>query len=259
MYVLEFQNVTVSVEGKPIISNLNLQVKKGEVHALMGRNGSGKTTLGNVLMGHPAYKLESGSIRFEGKDITALSTDERARLGIFIAFQYPVAIPGVTVANFLRESVKAIHGDERAQKGFRARVKTHLKELGIDESFMTRYINDGFSGGEKKRLEVLQLVLLEPKLIILDEIDSGLDVDTLKILSKAITALRSQDRSFLLITHYHRMIEYFEPDHVHVLHGGEVISSGDITLAHRLDKEGYESFTKHADSKSSSPRGGAHV
>lgn len=241
-YLIEFKNVSVSTAGKTILKNFSLKIRAGEVHALMGRNGSGKTTIGNILMGHPAYKLDAGTIFFEGKNISPLTTDQRAKLGIFIAFQYPVAVPGVTVANFLRESVKAVHGEERAQKGFRATVKAKLKELGIDESFMTRSINDGFSGGEKKRLEVLQLLLLEPKLVVLDEIDSGLDVDTLKILSKAITRLKTADRAFLLITHYHKMIETFNPDYVHVLQDGAVVSSGGRDLADQLEKEGYEHF-----------------
>jgi Fe-S cluster assembly ATP-binding protein len=252
--LLIFNNMTVSVEEKIILKDFSLEVNLGEVHALMGRNGSGKTTIANVLMGHPAYKLESGTILFEGKDISHFSPDERAKLGIFIAFQYPIAVPGVTVASFLRESLKAIKGAEYVKKGFRTRVKQQLKELGIDESFMVRYINDGFSGGEKKRLEVLQLILLEPKLIVLDEIDSGLDIDTLKILMKAISLLKTKERSFLLITHYQRVIEFFTPDHVHILQHGKVVESGDHTLAATLDQKGYEAFYKDQDTT-----GGSHV
>ncbi len=240
--ILKIENLTVSIDDKEILKDFSLSIPKGQMHALMGRNGSGKTTLSHVLMGHPAYELTQGRIIFDGVDITNMSADERARLGLFVAFQYPAAVPGVTVANFLRTSVKAIHGEERVKKGFRASVKEKLKLLGIDESFMTRYINDGFSGGEKKRMEVLQLLMLEPKLVILDEIDSGLDIDTLKILTEAINAMKDPARTFILITHYHKMIDVFQPDQVHVLHQGELAATGDLSMAQQLDDMGYEKF-----------------
>jgi Fe-S cluster assembly ATP-binding protein len=240
--ILEIKNLTVWVEGKVILKNFTLEVQEGQMHALMGRNGSGKTTLGHVLMGHPAYSVSQGQILFQGQDLIPLSPDERAKLGIFVAFQYPVSLPGVTVAGFLRESMKAIHGEEAVKKGFRAKVKTRLKELGISEDFMTRSLNEGFSGGEKKRMEVLQLALLEPKLAILDEVDSGLDIDSLKILAEAIKRMRTGNRTFLLITHYHKMIDVFMPDKVHVLYQGEVVASGNNEMARHLDQVGYENF-----------------
>ena len=206
--LFEIENLHVEIEGKKIISGLNLSVPHGEVHALMGRNGSGKTTLSHVIMGNPQYKVTQGDIRLKGESILSLSPDERAKKRIFLAFQYPTAIPGVTVANFLRSSIRAVRGDEVPPKEVRKTIRQELEKLEIPESFMTRFLNEGFSGGEKKRLETLQLRLLNPEFAILDETDSGLDVDALKKVAERIESIRSPERSILLITHYQKMLDY---------------------------------------------------
>lgn len=241
--LLEIQNLHVSVEEKEILTGFSLSVRLGEVHALMGKNGSGKSTLSYVLMGHPKYKVTQGSVYFEGEDLLQMSVDERARKGIFLAFQYPIALPGVTVNSFLRESCKEIWGEEATKKNFRKTVKSLLAKLQMTESIMTRYVHEGFSGGEKKRLEILQLLLLRPKLIILDETDSGLDVDALKTVTKELAEIRNAQTSFLIITHYQRMLDYIRPDRVHILAKGRVVREGDFTLAENLDRAGYEAVT----------------
>ena len=224
--LLSVHDLHVSVEGKEILKGLNLTVNTGEVHALMGPNGSGKSTLSFCLMGHPKYQITSGQILYQGKDIAELAPNERAAAGIFLAFQYPTAIPGVTIANFLRAALRGVRGGDVPVKEFRQAVKTQLKALGIPESFMSRYVNDGFSGGEKKRLEILQMAVLSPSLAVLDETDSGLDIDALKTVAEGINALRSPERGILLITHYQRLLNYITPDHVHVLVSGRVVRSG---------------------------------
>jgi len=236
----EIKDLHVKVEDKEIIKGLSLQIKKGEVHALMGRNGSGKTTLSYTLMGHPKYKVTSGRILLNGEDITRLAPDERAKKRLFLAFQYPVAIPGVTVANFLRSSIKAVRGDEVPNREIRKLIKQEIKALGVPESFMIRSLNEGFSGGEKKRLETLQMRLLSPHMAVLDETDSGLDIDALKAVSEGIEGLRNGDRSFLVITHYQRMLNYVNPDFVHVLMDGRIVESGGPGLAQELEDRGYE-------------------
>lgn len=238
--LLSIKSLHVSTGGKEIIKGLNLNIRQGEVHALMGKNGSGKTTLSYALMGHPKYTITSGSIEFEGEDINTLTPDKRAKKGVFLAFQYPVTVPGVSVASFLRNSFQAVRGDEPQKPNFRKFVREKLKELDIPEDFMSRYLNEGFSGGEKKRLEILQMALLNPKLMILDETDSGLDIDALKTIADGIKNMRSGSRAILLITHYQRMLQYIRPDYVHILADGKIARSGGYELGIELDEKGYE-------------------
>jgi len=238
--VLEIDDLRVAVDGKEILKGVSLTVNSGEIHALMGRNGSGKSTLSAAVMGHPGYEVTSGTIKVNGEDITTLPVHERARKGVFLAFQYPMALPGVTVNNFIRHSVKAVRGDDVPARAYRPMMKGLLKDLGIPNEFMTRYVNDGFSGGEKKRMEILQMLALQPSLAILDEIDSGLDIDALKVVSDGINALRGEGRAQLLITHYQRILDYVKPDHVHVLMEGLFVKSGGPELAMQLEEKGYE-------------------
>jgi Fe-S cluster assembly ATP-binding protein len=242
---LEIRNLHVAVEGKPILKGVNLVVRKGEVHALMGPNGSGKSTLANALMGHPRYEVTEGDILFQGASILEMDPDERARKGLFLAFQYPTAIPGVSVANFLRTALTARRkemGEEKPMppKEFRALVKEKMALLKMDESFAGRYLNDGFSGGEKKRAEILQLAVLRPEIAVLDETDSGLDIDALRIVSEGVNATVGPDLGVLLITHYQRLLNYIKPDFVHVLVDGRIVKSGGAELAHELEKLGYD-------------------
>ena len=242
--ILEVKDLHVAVEGKEILKGVSLTVRPGEVHALMGRNGSGKSTLSAALMGHPRYQVTSGSVRYLGEDLLVLPVHERAKRGLFLCFQYPQALPGVGVASFLRQSVKAVRGD--VGKEWRPLVKKNLEFLEVPQSFMTRYVNDGFSGGEKKRLEILQMLLLEPRLAILDETDSGLDIDALKVIAKGINHLRGPERAQLLITHYQRILDYVTPQFVHVLMDGRVVKSGGPELAKELELRGYEWLEKEA-------------
>ena len=240
--LLVVDNLHVSVDGKEILKGLTLTVNAGQVHALMGPNGSGKSTLSLCLMGHPKYKVTAGTILYKGDDIASLSPDARAKRGLFLAFQYPTAIPGVTVSNFLRAAMRGVRGAVVPIKEFRETVKAQLKVLGISTSFMTRYVNDGFSGGEKKRMEILQMAVLNPSLAVLDETDSGLDIDALKIVANGINALRAPTRGILLITHYQRLLNYVKPDTVHVLMDGRMVRSGGPELALELESNGYEGF-----------------
>ncbi len=240
MEILKIVNLKATIADKEILKGVNLTIHSGEVHAIMGKNGSGKSTLSNIILGHPNYQVTEGDILFKGQSILGLKPDERARLGIFLSFQYPTAIPGVTVANFLRTMLKGIQGRDIPIKEFRQTLKKEITTLKIEESFMGRYVNDGFSGGEKKRNEILQLSLLKPALSILDETDSGLDIDALKIVCDGINANRNPNSSFLLITHYQRMLNYVVPDHVHVFMDGRVVLSGDKTLALELEEKGYD-------------------
>ena len=250
--ILRIEDLHVEVEGKPVVLGVTLEVPAGEVHALMGRNGSGKSSLSAAIMGHPSYAVTRGRVLFAGEDITVLPPEERARRGLFLAFQYPVAIPGVTVHTMLRQAVRAVRAargmPELGPREFRAFVKEKLEALGVDPAFMTRSLNDGFSGGEKKRLEVLQMALLDPRLSILDETDSGLDVEALKVIAKGVQAMRSPQHSLLLITHYHRMLEFVRPDRVHVLMKGRVVRSGGPELAEEIDRRGYEWIAPAAES-----------
>ena len=240
--LLEIKDLHVSIEGKEILKGISLTVEKGQVHAVMGPNGSGKSTLSHTLLGHPKYQVTSGQILYRGENIVGLKTDVRARAGIFLAFQYPTAIPGVSVANFLRTAMKARFGAGFQPKEFRKQLKAAMAQLGIDETFATRYVNDGFSGGEKKRHEILQMALLKPELALLDETDSGLDIDALRTVAEGINRLRGPELGILLITHYQRILNYVQPDIVHVFINGQIIRSGGKELAHELEAKGYAPY-----------------
>jgi len=239
--LFEVKNLKVAIEGNEILRGVDLTVNEGEIHAIMGRNGSGKSTMAYVLMGHPHYEVLEGSVRYKGQDVLDLDTDERARLGMFLAFQYPMSIPGVTVAKFLHSALKArAESGEVAVREFRANLNKAMDLLGVDSSFASRYVNDGFSGGEKKRLEILQMFMLEPEFCILDETDSGLDIDALKTVAEGVNAMRSEQRSMLVITHYQRVLNYVKPDVVHVMMDGKIVRTGGIELAEALEENGYE-------------------
>jgi Fe-S cluster assembly ATP-binding protein len=242
LFVIE--DLHVNVEGKEILKGVDLCINRGEVHALMGPNGSGKSTLANTLMGHPRYQVTRGHVFFKGKDIVGLATDERARMGLFLAFQYPTAIPGVTMVNFLRASLKAVRGSDVPVREFRTILKETMDLLKVDESFARRYVNDGFSGGEMKRAEVLQLGILRPELAVMDETDSGLDIDALRTVAEGVTAFMGPDMGALIITHYQRILNYIKPDFVHVLFGGRIVKSGGRELAEGLEAKGYEWIAK---------------
>jgi Fe-S cluster assembly ATP-binding protein len=237
---LVIQDLHVNVEGREILKGVNLTIPTGEVHALMGPNGSGKTTLAYTVMGHPKYEVTQGQIIFQGEDILDLEPDERARRGIFLAFQYPTSIPGVSMGNFLRLAVKSVQGKEMSVLAFRKLVQEKMKLLKMDDAFLSRYVNDGFSGGEKKRAEILQMALLQPKVAIMDETDSGLDIDALRTVSDGINALRGPDVGVLIITHYQRILNYIKPDYVHVLLDGRVVRSGQGELVEALEARGYD-------------------
>ncbi len=242
---LEIRNLHVSVEGQPILKGVNLVVKQGEIHALMGPNGSGKSTLANTLMGHPAYEVTAGQIIFDGVDIVELETDERSRMGLFLAFQYPVAVPGVTVANFLRNAINARRKAQNPEdKGipipeFRKLLLQKMELLQMDPSFGGRYLNDGFSGGEKKRAEILQMAMLEPRIAIMDETDSGLDIDALRVVAEGVNRLRGPNLGVLVITHYQRILNYIKPEFVHIMMDGQIVESGGPDLALHLEEHGY--------------------
>jgi Fe-S cluster assembly ATP-binding protein len=242
--MLEIRNLHASVAGTEILKGIDLSVRAGEVHAIMGPNGSGKSTLAQLLAGHPAYTVTSGSIHFDGGDLTELQPEERARAGVFLAFQYPVEIRGVTNAYFLRSALNAIRksrGQEELDPvDFLEVLDQKLKAIGWDDSLMNRPVNEGFSGGEKKRNEILQLAVLEPRLAILDETDSGLDIDALKTVAEAVNRLRAKDRAFVVVTHYQRLLNYIVPDYVHVLAEGRIVKSGGKELAHELEARGYD-------------------
>ena len=242
--LLKIEDLWVSVEGKDILKGVNLTINPGEVHAIMGRNGSGKSTLSYTLMGHPRYHVNRGSILFKGEEIGDLPPDERAKKGLALAFQYPVAIPGVSVSNFLRASVKAVRGKEIPVKEFRQELKAQMALLEVKDEFLSRYINDGFSGGEKKRLEILQMTLLKPALAVLDETDSGLDIDALKVVSTGINTLATKETAVLLITHYQRILNYVKPDFVHVFQNGQIIKTGGSELSEELEERGYDWVTQ---------------
>ena len=242
--ILEIKDLHVEVEGKEILKGVNLTVNAGEVHALMGRNGSGKSTLSYTLMGHPRYTVTKGSVKYRGEDLLALPTDERSRKGMYLAFQYPVAIPGVSVSNFLRTTVKARRGIDIPVKEFRKELKAAMAKLGVKDEFLSRYVNDGFSGGEKKRLEILQMALLKPEMALLDETDSGLDIDALRTVAEGINTLNNPDNAILLITHYQRILDYVAPGFVHVMQAGQIVKSGGAELAKELEAQGYDWVTR---------------
>ncbi len=241
--MLSIKDLQAKVEDKQILKGLNLEVKPGEVHAIMGPNGSGKSTLGHVLSGREGYEVTGGSVDFLGKDLFDLETEERAREGLFLAFQYPVEIPGVSNMEFLKTSVDAVR-EHRGQEAldtvsFMKKAREFCKAVNLDQNFLKRGVNEGFSGGEKKRNEIMQMMLLEPKLAILDETDSGLDIDALQVVADGVNSLRAEDRSFIVVTHYQRLLNYIEPDYVHVLSGGKIVKSGDKSLALELEEKGY--------------------
>ena len=244
--MLKIENLHVTVAGRPILKGLSLEMKAGEVHAIMGPNGSGKSTLSYVLAGRDGYEVTEGKVTFMGKDLLGMEPEDRAAAGVFLAFQYPVEIPGVTTLNFLKTALNAVR-KKRGEKelepaAFLKLQKTKLTQLGMDAEMLKRGVNVGFSGGEKKRNEVFQMAMLEPKLAILDETDSGLDIDALKTVSEGVNSLRSPDRSFLIITHYQRLLDYIKPDIVHVLAGGTIRKTGGPELAHELEKKGYAEY-----------------
>ncbi|WP_457629467.1 Fe-S cluster assembly ATPase SufC [Oceanithermus sp.] len=237
---LEIHDLWVNVEGTPILKGVNLTVPRGEVHALMGPNGAGKSTLGKVIAGDPGYEVLRGQILLDGEDIAELEPDERARKGLFLAFQYPVEVPGVTIANFLRLALQARRGEEVALGEFYGKLQRALETLEWDEAYVTRYLNEGFSGGEKKRNEILQLMVLEPAYAILDETDSGLDIDALKVVAKGVNAMRGPNFGALVITHYQRLLNYIVPDVVHVMMDGRIVKTGGSELALELEERGYD-------------------
>ena len=246
MSKLSIRNVHVSIDGKEILKGVDLTIRQGEIHALMGPNGTGKSTLAYALMGHPSYVITDGEVWFKGQNILELEPDQRSHLGIFLAFQYPVAIPGVSVANFLRSALnarrKAINPEDKGVPipEFRKVLKERMDLLKMDHSFAGRYLNEGFSGGEKKRAEILQMAALRPEIAILDETDSGLDIDALRIVSEGVNALRSEELGVLVITHYQRILNYIKPDFVHIMLGGRVVESGGPDLALHLEEHGYD-------------------
>ncbi len=250
MAMLEIRNLHAAVEGEEILKGINLTMNPGEVHAIMGPNGSGKSTLAKVLAGHEGYQLTAGQVVYEGRDLLELPPEERAREGVFLGFQYPVEIPGVANTYFLKAAVNAIRKhrgeSEMDAMAFLKLIRERMKLVKMDEALLKRPVNEGFSGGEKKRNEIFQMAVLEPRLAILDETDSGLDIDALRTVSEGVNALRSPERSFLLITHYQRLLNYIQPDFVHVLVKGQIVKSGGKELAHELEQSGYALFEENA-------------
>jgi len=241
---LEVRGLHAEVEGKEILRGIDLTVRQGEVHALMGPNGSGKSTLANVLMGRPGYVVTAGEIHFKGQEVSRLRPDLRAQMGLFLAFQYPTEIPGVSVVNFLRSAYKAVKGEQISALAFRKLLKEKMAMLGVEDQMVARYVNQGFSGGEKKKNEVLQLAVLRPDIAIMDETDSGLDIDSLKAVATGIQRLVGPDLGVLLITHYQRILNYITPDRIHVMLDGRIVLSGGPELAHELESKGYEGLRK---------------
>lgn len=248
--MLEIRDLHATVEGKEILRGINLTIKKGEIHAIMGPNGSGKSTLAKILAGHPAYEVTKGEVLFEGRNLLELAPDERAREGVFLAFQYPVEVPGVSNAQFLRLA----YNEQRKHRGeeeldpleFKDLLTERAKVVDMDAGLMSRSVNEGFSGGEKKRNEILQMAVLEPKLAVLDETDSGLDIDALRIVSEGVNKLRTPENAVVLVTHYQRLLNYIVPDHVHVLYKGRIVRTGGKELALELEEKGYDSIKEAA-------------
>jgi Fe-S cluster assembly ATP-binding protein len=234
------EDLHVSVEGKQILKGVDLTVNKGEIHALMGPNGSGKSTLANTLMGHPKYVVTRGRVRFEGEDILSLTPDQRAQKGLFLAFQYPIAIPGVSLGNFLRAATRSVRGNGLTALQFRKELMEKMKLLKMDPSFAARYVNDGLSGGEKKRAEVLQMAVLQPTIAVMDETDSGLDIDALRTVAEGVNTIHTPEMGVLIITHYQRLLNYVRPQFVHVLVEGRIVESGGPELVEQLEAQGYE-------------------
>ena len=245
---LLIKDLFANVEDTPILNGVNLEIPKGEVHAIMGPNGSGKSTLSKVIAGHDDYQVKGGTVTLDGEDIVDMGVDERSRAGIFLAFQYPAEVPGVSNANFIRAALQARlpKGEELDAVSYYKNLYSKMDVLEMDRKFTARAVNEGFSGGEKKRNEILQMMMLEPQYCIMDETDSGLDIDALKIVAKGVNAMRSPDRGFLVITHYQRLLDYIKPDHVHVMHDGQIVKSGGKELALELEESGYD-FLKEGE------------
>ena len=254
--ILQITGLEVAVDGTPILKGVDLTVPQGEVHALMGPNGSGKSTLAYALAGHPRYDITAGSVIFDGQDIVEMEADERARLGMFLAMQYPVEVPGVSVMNFLRTSINAIRGEDISPRDFIKLFDSKSELLGFDRSFADRYLNQGFSGGEKKRHEILQMARIEPKFAVLDETDSGLDVDALKVVSEGVNTMRGPDLGVLIITHYTRILRYIKPDVVHVMFEGRIARTGGPELADYLEEHGYVEFGAAEEAAAPATAGG---
>jgi Fe-S cluster assembly ATP-binding protein len=238
--MLKIEDLQIEIDGQEIVKGLDLEVGKGEIHAIMGPNGSGKSTLANVLMGHPRYEVTGGSITFQGEDVFELEPDERAKLGMFLAFQYPSEVPGVSVANFLRTAVNSVREEELNPMEMYRLLLEKMSIMQMDPKFAERYLNEGFSGGEKKRNEILQMLMLDPRLAIMDETDSGLDIDALQVVARGVNELRGPEFSAVIITHYQRILRYIEPDRVHVMLDGRLVTSGGKELADDLEEKGYD-------------------
>src|SRR5919205_1930591 len=238
--MLKIENLQVEIDDQEIVKGLDLEVGKGEIHAIMGPNGSGKSTLANVLMGHPRYEVTGGSLTFQGEDVFELEPDERAKLGMFLAFQYPSEVPGVSVANFLRTAVNSVREEELSPMEMYRLLQEKMQIMQMDLKFAERYLNEGFSGGEKKRNEILQMLMLQPKLAIMDETDSGLDIDALQVVARGVNEMRNPEFSAVLITHYQRILRYITPDYVHVMLDGRIVTSGSKELAVELEEKGYD-------------------
>jgi Fe-S cluster assembly ATP-binding protein len=238
--MLKVENLHIEIDGNEIVKGLDLEVGRGEIHAIMGPNGSGKSTLANVLMGHPRYEVTEGSVTFEGEDVLELEPDERAKMGMFLAFQYPSEVPGVSVANFLRTAINSVREEELSPMEMYKLLQEKMAVMRMDPKFAERYLNEGFSGGEKKRNEILQLLMLQPRLAILDETDSGLDIDALQVVARGVNEMRAPDFSAVVITHYSRILRYIEPDCVHIMLDGRIVTSGGKELADELEEKGYD-------------------
>lgn len=247
MSILKVNALRSTADGQEILKGIDLEINPGEIHVIMGPNGAGKSTLANVLMGHPAHEVVSGEAIFGGKDLFDMKVDERAKAGLFLSFQYPQEVPGVTVDNFLRTSKKEISGIMPMLGVFKKDVKQHMEMLDMDQKYLERYLNLGFSGGEKKKNEILQMAVLSPKLAILDETDSGLDVDAIRVVYETVQKLATKDNAILVITHYNKILNYIKPDFVHILVDGKIVKSGDLSLATEVEEKGYEAFKKSTD------------
>jgi len=247
--LLKIEGLKTNIDDKEILKGLDLEIGKGELHVIMGPNGAGKSTLAYTLMGHPKYEISSGSITFQEENINDMKVDERAKKGIFLSFQYPEEIPGVTVEDFLRTAKTAVSGEIQRIMPFKKHLKEKMEELGIKEEYATRYLNEGFSGGEKKKNEILQMSILEPRLAILDETDSGLDVDAIRVVAEGVRRLSNSEKSIIVITHYNKILDYLNPDFVHILYDGRIVKTGDVGLAKEIEEKGFDSIRAENSNK----------